>query len=534
MNRRAWPLWMLVLIWCLMILSFTLQPQFTSDSTLGAIERLAPPAVVQAPASGPATTPSVLAEVNHWLRRSAHVFLYAGLGALLVAALRATRSVRYPAILALVAAVGVASLDEWIQTLVPARTGRLHDVLLDGAAAMVAIAVITVALARRRPRRGILQAITLAETGGAQKVVFSLLRATEGEMPTTLVCGPGGDLVEWVRQDPATAGAQVIELGAVRRGKPSPLADLRTLWELMRIFARVRPEIVHLHSSKMGVLGRLAAWVTGVPFVIYTAHGWPVRDYHGSAAKSLYAWVERAASMLADVIVCVSESERRLAVQNRLAPTRKLQVILNGVPAAPQEHGHLRRLLDIGPDTPLIVAIGRLAHPKDPLSFIRLAASTRATLPEARFVWLGDGPLRSDCEAALHSEELSNRVIMPGNREDARALINDADIFVMLSHAEGLPLVVMEAMLAAKPVVAWNVGGIAEMVSHGRSGYLYEVGDLDGVARSLIELIDHETVRIRVGQAGLRWAEENLAEQRMNAEYLRLYHTRFTTQQKMG
>ena len=370
-------------------------------------------------------------------------------------------------------------------------------------------------------RTGIVQAVTLSETGGAQKVVLSLLKAAAGSgEPLHLVCGPGGDLVSWVRRDlPAVA---IHELPSIRVA-PSPRSDLVALVQLVRLLRRMRPRVLHVHSSKMALLGRIAARLTGVPLVVYTVHGWAAREYHSPLAQRLYTWLERLGSRLCDHIVCVAEHELEKALRLRLAPPEKLRVIYNGVAPPPPERGRLRTELFLSDECPLVVGAGRLAKPKDPLSFIRMAAVVGKRFPRARFVWLGDGPLMAECQRELRKQGLGGRLWFLGNRADARALLNDADLFVLPSHAEALPLVILEAMWAGKPVVATRVGGVSELVDPGVNGLLVAPGDPNALAAAVEEVLtDMERWR-EAGKAGRRKAEEFFREEVMQRQYLRLY-----------
>ncbi len=525
MSRHAVPLWTLVFLWCALIGFLALNPAFTAASTQNVLSALTTrgafrPAAGTGPGAHAAQASAAqenrtLVLVNHYLRKTGHVLLYSILGALLFLAWRATTGgVARSALLATPFGWAVAYLDETAQSLVPGRSSLMSDVCLDGVVLTAAILLLTWVAYRLPPRHGILQAVTLAETGGAQKVVYTLLQATADRWRTTLVTGPGRDLHRWAE------GLSVDrhELVSIRVS-PSPLADLRSLWHLVRLFYRTRPRIVHVHSSKMALLGRVAAWLTGVPCVIYTAHGWPIRDYHGRLAEGLYTWLERFGSVLTDRIVCVSEHEREMALRLRLAPAQKLTVIRNGVPQPPPERGRLRAALELPADLPLVVAVGRLAEPKDPLTFIRLAAMT----PGARFVWLGDGPLRPDCERALAEQALQDRVALLGNRQDARILLNDADLVILPTRAEGLPLAVIEAMWAGKPVIASAVGGVPELIDHGETGFLCPPGDLEAMAGALRQLLRDPPLRRRMGEMARRRAEQNFSEQQMVRQYLALY-----------
>lgn len=361
----------------------------------------------------------------------------------------------------------------------------------------------------------------MAETGGAQKVVLSLLEGTAAAgQQASLVCGPGGHLVQWVRN--TLPGVEVHEIPAIRV-RPSLLGDVTALLQLIGLFRRIRPLVVHVHSSKMALLGRLAAWFTRVPHIFYTVHGWAVREYHSPLAQVVYTWLERLGSRLSDRIICVAEFEREKALRLRLAPAAKLSVIYNGVTPAPLESGRLRSELGLAPSVPIVVGVGRLAEPKDPIGFIRMAAAVAARSQDTRFIWIGDGPLRDACEQEVSAKHLGDRVVFLGNREDARVLLNDADVVVLPSYGEALPLVILEAMRASRPVVATRVGGVPELVEEGGNGFLVEPGDHGGMAAVVSHLLERPELRKALGEAGYARAGAGFREEDMQRGYRALY-----------
>jgi len=373
-------------------------------------------------------------------------------------------------------------------------------------------------------RSKVLHAITLAEVGGAQRVVYSLVGATAKCRPTVLVCGPGAELPRWVRSLDTTFPVTICQLPSLRR-ELSLWWDVRALVDLLRVFRKERPLIVHLHSSKMGVLGAVAARLTGVPFVVYTSHGWPMRSCHGRVRQALYLWLERFALRLTDKVVCVSESERHMAVEWKLCSAEKLTVIPNGVPSGPEGRGYLRTLLGVTESTLLVGCVARLAEPKDPFAFVRLAYETRDVIPNATFVWIGDGPLRASCEQQVAKLNLRDRVRFVGIREDARLLVNDMDVVVLFSQAEAMPLVVMEAMWAGKPIVASAVGGVPQLIEHGLHGFLVSPGSDEAAKSFLVQLATDPALRTRMGQAGLEKARTYMNEFQMTQAYEELYRT---------
>ncbi|MDA8333908.1 MAG: glycosyltransferase family 4 protein [Peptococcaceae bacterium] len=366
----------------------------------------------------------------------------------------------------------------------------------------------------------VLQVITLSEWGGAQKVVYDLTTGLARErFQTEVACAPGGPLVAELREK----GIVIHEIAALRRDL-SVLQDIKALFALFSLMRRGRYDIVHCHSSKAGLLGRLAARAAGVPRVFFTVHGWGFanRKEYG-AVESLLVRAEKAAAGFTSALVCVSRATREEGLRRGIAGPKKYVVIYNGLNPVNREvpDDTLRR--ETGAAGPLVVTAGRLVPQKQPLVFLRAAARLGSVNPAAGFVLIGDGPLGQECRAFIKTEGLAGRVFMAGFRTDVPGLLTGADLFVLLSAFEGLPLTVMEAMLAGLPVVAYAVGGLAEMVEDGVNGFLLPPGDLDGAVDRISALLDDPRRRKEMGETGREIALARFGREAMVRAYAELY-----------
>jgi glycosyltransferase involved in cell wall biosynthesis len=369
-------------------------------------------------------------------------------------------------------------------------------------------------------RLKILQVITLSELGGAQKVVCHIAAGLEPErFAVTAACAPGGELVRWLEGLPG--GVKVVEMPALKRN-PSPLNDLKAFWQLYRLMRRERYDVVHCHSSKAGILGRLAAYLAGVPKIYFTVHGWGINRYQSLPVRFFYVWAERLAGTVSTKVICVSRRDFAKARSWRLVTAGKLALIYNGLPAPKMLPGALRRELGLSAGDILIGTVARLAPPKEVL-FLLEVARRMADRPDVFFVFIGDGPLRAECEAFIKKHGLEGKVFMPGAREDAPGLLADLDVFVLFSRWEGLPLTVIEAMQAGLPVVANAVGGVGEQVVPGQTGLLIEALEPEAAERSLRELIADPAKRKQMGERGRRRAAELFSLPEMTGRYRELY-----------
>lgn len=373
----------------------------------------------------------------------------------------------------------------------------------------------------------LLLVITLSELGGAQKVVYHIAAGLPPEeFEITVACSPGGELVNWLRD--LTQNIDIIEIPEFKRNI-SPLNDLKALWKLYSLMKKKGFDLVHCHSSKAGILGRLAAWLAGVPKIFFTVHGWGINEYQSWPVHFLYTWAERLAGAVSTKVICVSESDFLKGQNLRLVANGKLSVIYNGVPESQRKEGALRGELNIKREDIIIGTVARLAQQKDPLFLLELAERMVKHLSndsgEVRlyFVLIGEGPLRAKCEKFVNSNGLSKRVFLLGAREDAAELVRDFDVFVLFSRWEGLPLTIIEAMLAGRPVVANAVGGVGELVVHQKTGYLINNLNVCEAEKALWDLISNGDNRISMGEAGRQRALDLFSMDKMINKYRELY-----------
>ncbi len=359
----------------------------------------------------------------------------------------------------------------------------------------------------RMPR--ILLLITLAETGGAQTYVASLLPALAPRFDVVVAAHGDGPLRTAARD----AGVRFVALRHVRR-PIDPARDLRGLLELVALMRRERPDVVHCNSSKAGILGRLAATIAGVPVRIFTVHGWAFAA-HAGAASVLYRWADRAMAPLTTLTICVAEAELRAGLAARTCHAERSVVVPNAVDVA-----HAPRAALAG-DPPRIVSIGRLAAPKDPIALVRALAE----LPPGTFtaVLVGDGPLRAAVEREAGTHGLGGVITLTGARDDVGAVLAGADVLVLASRSEGAPLSILEGMAAGLPVVASDVGGVAELVADGETGLLVPPGDPTALAAALQRLVADAPLRRRLGAAGRRRVEERFELAASRRAHLDLY-----------
>jgi glycosyltransferase involved in cell wall biosynthesis len=365
-------------------------------------------------------------------------------------------------------------------------------------------------IAARNGRARVFVLVTLGEVGGAQGYVASLLPALAGEYEV-IVGAHGG---AFVREAAERAGVEFVHLEHLRR-PVSPWRDLRGFAELYRLLRRHRPDVLHASSSKAGVIGRLAAAAARVPVRVFTVHGWAF-SAHSGAASALYRWADRVAGRATTATVCVSQRERADGLSARTCRPDRTVVIPNAVDVDAYPQAPLER------DVPRLISVGRLAAPKD---WSTLLSALTELEPEtfAELVIVGDGPDRERVEDEVSRSSLSGRVRLLGERDDVTGLLADADVFVLASRSEGLPLSVIEAMAAGVPVVASDVGGLRELVRDAETGVLVRPGDPAALADALRPLLADIELRRRLGSAGRERAKASFDLSGFRRAHLELY-----------
>lgn len=355
----------------------------------------------------------------------------------------------------------------------------------------------------------VLLLITRGEPGGAQLHVLELVRALRGEVEYQVVVGDD----EWLSGELRALGVAVEVLPSLQRSV-DPRADVRTLAALRALIRRVRPHLVHTHSTKAGVLGRLAGRSLGVP-VLHTAHAWSFSDGLPWSRRAFAIPVEAALGRVTDRFIAVSEADREVAVRWHVARPDQVEVIHNGIPDVAE------RAEPAAPE-PVVVMVARMAAPKDH----RLLLEAVAEVPGLRLRLVGDGPDRPAVEAAVRELGLADRAELLGVRRDVAAILAQAQVCALVSRQEGFPLAVLEGMRAGLPVVASDVGGIREAITDGVHGYLVPRGDKAALRDRLSHLAKSPDLRATMGRAGRNsWDEHfraSVTASRTLAEYAKV------------
>ncbi|MGQ9496233.1 MAG: glycosyltransferase family 4 protein [Thermoanaerobaculaceae bacterium] len=369
----------------------------------------------------------------------------------------------------------------------------------------------------------VLHAITKLELGGAQRNTLDTVRdLSRDRFSVGLACGLGGELFA---EAEAMGDVAFFPVPHLRR-EVRPLDDLRALLELRQVIRNFAPEVVHTHSSKAGILGRLAAVAEGVPVVIHSIHGFGFGAHQWFPVRTAFLAAERLVARGTKAFVAVSRQNAELGVRLGLFPRDKVQVIRSGIDLSafrnPAGGEAVRKSLGIPPQAPVVLQVSCFKPQKAPVRFVELAARVSQLVPEARFLLVGDGELR-DAVVRLRSRyRLEDKLYLLGWRRDMPALYSAAQVVTLTSRFEGLPRVLVEARAAGLPVVAMAVDGVVEVVENGKNGFLVSEGDLASMAEKVCWLLQNPEEARSMGRAGQGGLEE-FSRETMVAEQEKLY-----------
>ena len=334
--------------------------------------------------------------------------------------------------------------------------------------------------------------ITKLELGGAQEIaLYAVSHLDRVKFRSVLIAGPGGMLTEEARRLP---GVQTIIVPSLGR-RIHAVSDVIAFLHLMNLLRRLKPAIVHTHSSKAGILGRWAAWCAGVPLILHTVHGFGITPAQPRIVQYLFILLERITGWITSHWVTVADSDARKGRQWGLFTTN-VAVIRPGIdpspfrePFPPADRQRLREELGVGSGEYLIGTVACLKPQKAPEDMIAVAQIVCARMPGARFVLIGDGVLRSRVEALIHKSGLRDKVRLAGWRRDVPRAMGCFDLLLLTSRWEGLPRVMLEAASAGLPIVATRVGGVEEAVVQRDRVRLCEAGDIPALAAEVESLL---------------------------------------------
>lgn len=271
-----------------------------------------------------------------------------------------------------------------------------------------------------------------------------------------------------------------------------PYQDIRAFFEVRKKLKTINPDLIAVHSSKAGILGRLAAKSLNIP-VVFTAHSWAFAGEPSNIKKALFLILERLVGKITSGVITVSTFDYNQALRHDVIAIDKIKKIHNGIPDDERcfhkrrENNSFIRLL----------MVARFAEPKDHRLLFQALSQLRSVRWQLTLV--GGGPLLAYYQQLTKELGIQDKVIFVGEDRDVIGHMNQADIFVLVSKSEGLPLSIIEAMREGVPIVASDVGGVNELLQHGKQGFLIKKGDNAFLKKALLSLISSEELRKKYG-----------------------------------
>lgn len=366
----------------------------------------------------------------------------------------------------------------------------------------------------------VLQVITRMNVGGPARHVMALRSALSDRFRIRVVGG----------QEDADEGSFItpsdIFIPELHRAI-RPLDELKAYRKLVVLFRELSPDIVHTHTSKAGVLGRLAARRAKVPALVHTFHGHVLEEYFGRVSSAAIAFTETSLARRTDALVAVSESVKSSLVQRGIGKGARWDVLpltldLTEISQSSLSRQEARRALGWPAGPPIVALIGRLAPIKDHETFLAAASEVKRRHPTCMFAVVGGGERRR----WVHNQArrvLGDSALLETWIFDLAALYRAVDIVTLTSRNEGTPVALIEAGAAGLPVVATDVGGVRDVVLDGTTGILTESGNVVQIAEAISNLLSDPQLSSRLGGAARTWIEERHGTERLRAEMTELY-----------
>lgn len=348
---------------------------------------------------------------------------------------------------------------------------------------------------QRDSRIPVAHIITKLELGGAQiNTIFTYQHFPPERFKIYLLSGPGGMLTDQVAK---TNGFNPVSR-MVR--EINPIKDFLALLQIRKILKGIHPRIVHTHSSKAGILGRLAARMAGVPIIVHTVHGFSFSPHQGALKRGFYRFIEKLISKITTHIIFVSNSDMDTAQKEGLFPRQSYSLIRSGFPMenykkSMGKKNFLRRKYNIKPDNVVCGIVAPFKPQKGLFHLVEIAERVLKVQPETIFFVAGDGALRESFEGALLKKGIWNRFRLPGFLPNIYEIMEIFDVGITTALWEGLPQSLVQMRLKSIPVVASDIPGNREVIRDSQSGFLVDVTDYEGFAQKVLRLIVDPNLR---------------------------------------
>ncbi len=337
--------------------------------------------------------------------------------------------------------------------------------------------------------------------------------------------GPEGNLLTQGRGD----DVPITYVPSLRRAI-HPWRDLQSYYRIKRVLREFKPDVVHTHSAKGGMLGRLAAHALKIPAIVHTVHGAPFHPYQGRAPRELFRQCEKYAAHRCHRLISVADAMTDLMVNASVAPREMFTTVYSGMDVEPflranEDRERVRAELGFTSEHVVIGKIARLFHLKGHEYVVAAAARAVKACPNLRFLFVGDGVLREWLDEFIEDAGLEEHVVFTGLVPPSQIpeLVGAMDVLVHASLREGLARALPQSLIAGKPAISYDIDGAREVVISGETGFLLEPKSIEPLSEAMVQLASDSQLRMRLGEEGQKRFTEQFRHQHMTAEIRRVY-----------
>ncbi len=376
-------------------------------------------------------------------------------------------------------------------------------------------------------KRKILYIIDSLEFGGGERLVSQLInRLCKDKFMITVACHPTGAFMEKIE------GSGVQAKSVDMRNRYS----LKVILQLVGLMKRDKIDIVHSLGARADFFARMAAKLARVPVVVSTV-AMPVEGFDvGPLRKKVYSFFNRFSERYVDLLIVDSEVTRNILINRRRIPTDKVVRIYNGIELKEYQLGSsgksiskIRNEFGIDEGVFLIGAIGRMVWQKGFDYLIEAIPEVSKEYPEARFLLVGDGPLKNELKVKSIKLKVEDKVVFTRFRKDLKNVLSTIDLLIIPSLQESFPIITLDAMAMAKPIIATRIGGIIEQITDGENGILIPPGDPSALAKAIIVAINNKELCRNLGLMARRRVGESFSLKKMVAEMENVYQSLLLT-----
>jgi len=371
----------------------------------------------------------------------------------------------------------------------------------------------------------ILHVITHLPIGGAQdNTLYTVELLDKEKYDISLCCNLDGELVERAKKIEAV---KLFDIPFLCR-KVSPYRDIRAFLSLYKLFKEEDFTIIHTHSSKAGLLARLAAVLNKTPIVIHTIHGFAFNDFMNMFKKNFFIYVEKLLAKWTDVLITVSNLNKKKIIDLNIAHENKIKNIYSGIDLSlftNKKNDDFRKELNLQNNHLLLGSVGRLSDQKDPITMIEAFGIISKLFPNAHLALVGDGELKGKILEKIDQLKLDGKVHLTGNKNNPWSVYHSMDLFIMSSIYEGLGRSITEALSCGVPVVCTDVEGVPEIVRDNITGILVPPKDANKLADGIIRTLNDMETAKKMAEEGRRFVKDNFDVNKMVNDIDSLYNT---------